>query len=99
VLTCSALKAAYRERLRASAPGLAFVHLVLTRDEAKARVAQRGSHYFGPGLVDSQFDTLQPPEGEPRVLALDATRPLAELSQAVLTWLQADLPAADPQET
>lgn len=99
LLTCSALKAAYRERLRAAAPGLAFVHLRLTREQARARVAARGSHYFNPALVDSQFDTLQPPEGEPRVLSLDATRPLAELNQAVLAWLQAGLPAADPQET
>lgn len=99
VLTCSALKAAYRARLRAGAPGLAFVHLTLTREQARARVAARGSHYFNPALVDSQFDTLQPPEGEPRVLTLDASRPLPELSQAVLAWLQAGLPAANPQET
>lgn len=100
VLTCSALKAAYRERLRAAAPGLAFVHLTLSREQARARVAQRGSHYFNPALVDSQFDTLQPPAGEPRVLALPATQPLAALNQAVLTWLQAGLPAAPaPQES
>lgn len=97
VLTCSALKQAYRERLRASAPGLAFVHLTLTREQARQRVAQRaGGHYFGPGLVDSQFDTLQPPAGEPRVLALDATRPLAELVAAVQQWLRAGLPPHQP---
>lgn len=93
VLTCSALKQAYRERLRASAPGLAFVHLTLTREQARQRVAQRGGHYFNPALVDSQFEALQPPEGEPRVLALDATRPLDALTAEVLRWLQAGLPA------
>ncbi|MDT7838321.1 gluconokinase [Aquabacterium sp. OR-4] len=93
VLTCSALKAAYRERLRAAAPGLAFVHLRLSREQARERVAGRGGHYFNPALVDSQFDTLQPPEGEPRVLALDATLPLPALVLAVQQWLQAGLPA------
>ena len=95
VLTCSALKAAYRERLRAAAPGLAFVHLTLSREAARARVAQRaGGHYFNPALVDSQFDTLQPPAGEPRVLTLDATQPLASLTAAVQQWLAAGLPKA-----
>lgn len=92
VLTCSALKRAYRERLRAAAPGLAFVHLRLSAAEARRRVAGRGSHYFNPALVDSQFDALQPPAGEPRVLTLDATRPPAALAAAVQHWLQAGLP-------
>lgn len=92
VLTCSALKAAYRERLRAAAPGLAFVHLTLTPDEAKARVAHRGNHYFNPQLVDSQFDTLEPPAGEPRVLSLPATWTPDALAQAVQRWLADGLP-------
>ncbi|MEK8029011.1 gluconokinase [Pseudaquabacterium rugosum] len=91
VLTCSALKAAYRQRLRAAVPGLAFVHLVLTPDEAKARVAHRGAHYFGPALVDSQFDALEPPAGEPRVLSLPATAPLTTLCETVQQWLATGL--------
>lgn len=93
VLSCSALKQAYRERLREAAPGLLFVHLELSRDEARRRVAQRGgTHYFGPGLVDSQFDTLESPAGEHGVLCLDATRPLPDLTAAVRHWLQ-ELPS------
>lgn len=96
VLTCSALKRAYREHLRAAAPGLAFVHLRLSRDEARRRVGQRGGHYFNPALVDSQFEALQPPEGEPRVLGLDATLPLTTLAASVQQWLQAGLPDNAP---
>lgn len=87
VLACSALKRAYRERLRAAAPGLRFVHLALGRDEAQRRVAGRGGgHYFGASLVDSQFEALEDPHGEARVLGLDATAPIAQLTRQVLDW-------------
>lgn len=87
VLTCSALKRAYREQLRASAPGLRFVHLALDRAEALRRVTQRaGGHYFHPQLVDSQFDILESPQDEAGVMTLDATQPLPTLSQAALAW-------------
>lgn len=88
VLTCSALKRRYRDQLRAAAPGLRFAFLELGRDEALARVAGRGSaHFFSASLVDNQFATLEPPTGEPGVLRLDATLPLAQLQQQVGAWL------------
>lgn len=88
VLTCSALRRAYRDQLRASSPTLRFVHLQLTPAQARARVAQRSSHYFNPELVDSQFQTLEATEGESDVLALDATQSPAALLQAVTLWLE-----------
>jgi gluconokinase len=92
-LTCSALKRAYRQRLRAAAPGLRFVFLDLDRDAAQRRVEARAAdHFFPPGLVASQFATLESPVGEPGVLRVDATAPLDELQAAVVRWLAA--PAA-----
>lgn len=89
VLSCSALKRAYRDRLRRAVPGLRFVHLSLSREDALRRVAERaGGHYFKANLVDSQFDTLESPQGEPGVLEIDATAPLDSLTRAVLTWTQ-----------
>ncbi|HSI49619.1 MAG TPA: gluconokinase [Ideonella sp.] len=89
VLTCSALKIAYRERLRAACPNLAFVYLEIGRDAALARVANRSAHFFSASLVDSQFATLQPPLGEARVLPLDATAELTQLQQQASAWLHA----------
>jgi len=88
VLTCSALKRGYRQRLRAAAPGLRFVFLDIPRDAALARVASRPSHFFSAGLVDNQFSTLEPPTGEPGVLRVDALAPLAQLQAEVSPWLQ-----------
>lgn len=88
VLTCSALKRRYRDRLRAAAPGLRFVFLQLTPEQARDRVASRPGHVFPVSLVDSQFHALEDPRGEAGVLPLDAMRPLPDLVQAVAHWLQ-----------
>ncbi|GAB3663389.1 gluconokinase [Ramlibacter alkalitolerans] len=89
VLTCSALKRAYRERLRAAAPGLRFVFLEIERAAAQQRVASRGTHFFSASLVDSQFATLESPIGEAGVLRVDALEPLADLRRQVSAWLRA----------
>ena len=89
VLTCSALKRAYRERLRAAAPALRFVHLQLTQDEALRRVQSRGGHFYPPSLVASQFEALEDPAGEPGVLAVDAALSLDAVATQALGWLRA----------
>lgn len=91
VLTCSALRRSYRQLLRAACPGLWFAHLALTPEEAQRRVAERAQHFFSPGLVESQFAALEPPEGEPGVITLDATLPLATLTAQVVARLHAGL--------
>jgi len=88
VLTCSALKRAYRDRLRAAAPGLRFVHLQLTQDEALRRVQSRGGHFYPPSLVASQFEALEDPTGEPGVLGVDAGLPLDAVAAQALGWLR-----------
>ncbi|CAN5528014.1 gluconokinase [soil metagenome] len=90
VLTCSALKLSYRERLRRAAPGLRFVFLDISREEAQARVAARAAqHFFSTTLVDSQFATLEVPTGEAGVLRVDALKPLDQLQADVTAWLSA----------
>jgi gluconokinase len=88
VLTCSALKRAYRDRLRQAAPGLRFVHLALTPGQALQRVAARDGHFYPPSLVASQFEALEDPRGETGVLALDAALPLEQVSTQAVDWLR-----------
>ena len=87
VLTCSALKAAYRVSLRAAATPLFFIHLKISETEALRRVAQRAGHFYPPSLVASQFAALQDPSGEPGVLTLDGESPLADIGQSAAQWL------------
>lgn len=90
VLTCSALKRAYRDQLRQAAPGLRFVFLDIPREAAQQRVSSRGAHFFSATLVDSQFATLESPVGEAGVLRVDALAPLDSLVAQVRAWLQED---------
>lgn len=87
VLACSALRRRYRDRLRRAVPGLRFVFLDLDRDTAAARVAARGRHFMPASLVDSQFATLERPEGEPGVVRVDATAPLPRITDEALQAL------------
>lgn len=89
VLTCSALKAAYRDSLRGAAARLHFVHLAITEAESLRRVGQRADHFYPPSLVASQFEALQDPSAEPGVLTLAADAPLAQLALSSVEWLKA----------
>jgi gluconokinase len=92
VLTCSALKRAYRDRLRAAAPGLRFVYMEIDPASARVRIEARAQHFFAPSLVDSQFAALESPVGEPGVLRVDALAPLSELFEQVNWWLRGTPP-------
>jgi gluconokinase len=87
VLTCSALKRVYRDRLRAAAPGLRFVFMDIDLESARRRVQTRAQHFFSPALVESQFAALESPVGESGVLRVDALEPLAHLLPQVSRWL------------
>ena len=87
VLTCSALKRAYRDRLRAVVPELRFVFMDIDPASARARVEARDAHFFSPSLVTSQFAALESPVAELGVLRVEAIAPLAQLQAEVSAWL------------
>lgn len=89
VLSCSALKRAYRQRLRAYVPDLAFIWLDVGRDAAQRRVASRGDkHFFPTTLIDSQFAALEPPLDEAGLLHLDSEQDLEQILDSASDWLQ-----------
>ncbi|WP_156721640.1 gluconokinase [Streptomyces apocyni] len=73
VVSCSALKRAYRDRLRAAAPGIAFIHLSGDRDLIAERQAAREDHFMPSSLLDSQFATLEPLESDELGITVDVT--------------------------
>jgi gluconokinase len=88
VVTCSALKRTYRDRLRAAAPGLRFIHLHGDLALVAARQAAREGHFMPASLVASQFATLEAPRDEPDVVALDVADPPAALADAAIRALE-----------
>jgi gluconokinase len=84
VLTCSALKRAYRDILRADVPAGAvfFVHLAAPFDVLRARMEAR-EHFMPPSLLRSQFDTLEPLGPDETGAVFDVTPPADEVVAAV----------------
>ncbi len=80
VIACSALKRAYRDRIRAAAPGVRFVFLDGPAGLIASRMADRQSHYMPPALLASQLQTLEPPGAdESDALRFDVALPAPEI--------------------
>ncbi|WP_406417275.1 gluconokinase [Streptomyces sp. NBC_01614] len=73
VVSCSALKRSYRDRLRAAAPDLVFVHLAGDRALIEDRMSHRQGHFMPTALLDSQFATLQPLQEEEAGVVVDVS--------------------------
>lgn len=69
IVTCSALKRGYRDILRGE--HVVFVYLHGTHDQIAARLAKRHGHYMPSSLLDSQFETLEPPDEDERAISID----------------------------
>lgn len=66
VVSCSALKRAYRDQLRGSRPNVRLIYLDVDRQIIGARLARRRDHFFPAKLLDSQFADLEPPTDDER---------------------------------
>jgi len=75
VITCSALKRAYRDRLDHGRPGVRFVFIQLDQADVAARIAGRKGHFMPPSLLASQFADLQPPGADehPLTVSIDGS--------------------------
>jgi gluconokinase len=75
VIACSALKRAYRDVLVHGRDDVRIVFLSGTQPLIADRLARRKDHFMPPGLLDSQFATLEPPGAEenPVTVSIDAS--------------------------
>ncbi|WP_325464018.1 gluconokinase [Pararhizobium sp.] len=90
VISCSALKRIYRDRLRrAAGRPLAFVYLKGSRDILMQRITERPGHFFKTPLLDSQLATLESPEGEDLVVTVDIAPAPDAITAAALERLAA----------
>lgn len=96
VIACSALKQAYRTRLRAALGEFLTVHLKGSPALIASRMASRTGHFMPTDLIDSQFADLEPPAGR-HTLTLDIALPSGKLIVAARDFArgQADAPAND----
>jgi gluconokinase len=78
VLACSALKRAYRDRLRVSNE-VKFVFLRGDFARVQKQLRSRPAHFMNPALLQSQFDDLEEPRPDEDVLTIQLGRTLEEI--------------------
>lgn len=97
VVACSALKRAYRNRIRQQAGEVCFLFLQGDFELIQKRMHQRVGHYMQPGLLNSQFEALEIPQAdESDVITLPITEPVDKLLTQALVSLQVHRPALPP---
>lgn len=88
VVSCSALKRIYRDRLRREAAGpLHFVYLEGSKALLTRRMGERKGHFMPPSLLESQLATLEVPTGEPGVVTVDIDNNIDAIVAAALEGL------------
>ena len=88
VVACSALKRAYRDRLREAAPGMRIVALLPPPDVLAERLGHRRGHFMPGSLLASQLATLEVPGDDEASLIIHGDRPVAEVVASARAWLQ-----------
>ncbi len=83
VITCSALKQAYRDRLQME--GVRFIYLRGSSEVIEARLRQRVGHYMPPSLLASQFATLEEPKN---ALTVDISLPPDQIVSEIVAALK-----------
>ncbi|MET9902154.1 gluconokinase [Streptomyces sp. NPDC006446] len=87
VVSSSALKRSYRDRLRAAAPGVVFVHLTGDRELIENRMSHRKGHFMPTALLDSQFATLQPLAADEAGVCVDVSGGTDEITERAVAAL------------
>ncbi len=94
VITCSALRRAYRERLHDGVDAMFFLHLHASYDVLEPRMQQRQKHFMPTGLLRSQLETLEPLEDDEDGVVVDVSPGAAEVAQDALAALRISTPHA-----
>ncbi|MFZ6862440.1 gluconokinase [Undibacterium sp. Ji67W] len=84
VLSCSALKRAYRDLLRSADPELQFIHLYGDRDIIAQRMQARQQHFMPVSLLDSQLADLQALQGDEQGISLNIEETPATLINCIV---------------
>ncbi|XZG70433.1 gluconokinase, GntK/IdnK-type [Chitinibacteraceae bacterium HSL-7] len=89
LIVCSTLKRAYRDRLRHDHPALRFIYLRGDAALIGARMAARGTHFFRPAMLASQFASLEEPQSdEADVRTIDVSGTLDEVVAAAVQLIR-----------
>jgi gluconokinase len=87
ILTCSALKRAYRDVLAAGHPSVRFVHVTAAAETIRRRVEDRRGHYMPASLLGSQLAALEPLQSDEPGITLPGDATVAEVVDELMARL------------
>lgn len=88
VVSCSALKRSYRDRIREGQPRVLFVLPVLTKAALQARLDGRRGHFMPASLLDSQLAILEVPHSDERCVQVEGEATTDEQVRQILAAAQ-----------
>jgi carbohydrate kinase (thermoresistant glucokinase family) len=99
VITCSALKQAYRRHIIGDRGDVRLVYLEGPRRVIAVRMAARHGHFMPASLLESQFAALEPPGPEEDPITVGIDRPVQEIIDSIVGGLsdRCDPHAARPK--
>lgn len=89
VVTCSALKRAYRDIIAGGRSGVVLVHLKGSHDVIGSRMAARTDHFMPTALLANQFAVLEEPMPDERAITIDVAASPAEIVTEIVNRLGA----------
>jgi gluconokinase len=88
VVTCSALKRAYRRIIIGDRPEVGLVYLKGSQELIHQRMAARHEHFMPVALLDSQFKILEEPEPDENPIVVDVASTPTQIVAAILRELE-----------
>jgi gluconokinase len=87
IITCSALKRRYRERIIGRRVGVRLIYLDGSRELIAGRLAARRGHFMPASLLESQLAALEPPAPDENPIAVRINRPVAAIIDDIVAAL------------
>jgi gluconokinase len=88
VIACSALKRAYRDVLMHGRGDVRIIYLKGTEELIANRLALRKGHFMPPGLLSSQFKTLEPPDASENPVTASIDAPVETIVDDIIHQLR-----------
>jgi len=92
VVGCSALRRVYRDVLVHGRTDVRLIYLDGTQEMIADRLGRRKGHFMPPGLLTSQFKTLEPPTADEHPLTVSIDAPVEAVVDDVLRQLKLNQP-------
>jgi carbohydrate kinase (thermoresistant glucokinase family) len=88
VIGCSALRGVYRDVLVHGRNDIRIIYLDGTQALIADRLGQRKGHFMPPGLLTSQFGTLEPPTPDEHAVTVSIDAPVDTIVDDILEKLE-----------